>query len=221
MVLFWAVFVDPSSAASKGEISQLRHELSAEFYKSRFQDTLAWITIGLSALGVFIAVLGHLGLKGLANAKGEFDEATKQVRAAKGEINDQVKAIKELAAKSESLLNELEAKKDEWGAEDIASTMDRIERVEEQLKVINEVLEKKKFLSVAGDTIEAPADDSAALVRIMEALKDTRFRWRSIERLSHVAGIDAEKTRKLLQRSDDVVFSVGKSGRTIVRLKTR
>jgi hypothetical protein len=57
--------------------------------------------------------------------------------------------------------------------------------------------------------------------RIQEALKSGKYRWRSIERLAAVGGISENQTLDILRSDPDVVFSVGKSGRQIARVKSR
>jgi hypothetical protein len=57
--------------------------------------------------------------------------------------------------------------------------------------------------------------------RIQEALKSGKYRWRSIERLAAIGGISENQTLDILRSDPEVVFSVGKSGHQIARLKSR
>lgn len=62
----------------------------------------------------------------------------------------------------------------------------------------------------------------AARQRMLTALEESRYRWRSIERLSSIAGISVEQASEILRpMHQEVVFSRGKAGRTIVRLSSR
>jgi hypothetical protein len=61
----------------------------------------------------------------------------------------------------------------------------------------------------------------SALSRMEQALEDPRYRWRSVERLSHLAGVSEADALEILRSDPNVVLSRGKSGRQIARLKSR
>lgn len=71
---------------------------------------------------------------------------------------------------------------------------------------------------------ETPLDEKSvesARQRMLAALEESGYRWRSIERLSSIAGISVAQSSEILRPMQEVVFSRGKSGRTIVRLSSR
>jgi hypothetical protein len=59
------------------------------------------------------------------------------------------------------------------------------------------------------------------LARLFKALNDPAHRFRSLERLSYVAGMSKGETLDLIQGEPDIVLSKGKSGKFIARLKSR
>lgn len=60
----------------------------------------------------------------------------------------------------------------------------------------------------------------SARQRMLAALEEGKYRWRSIERLSSIAAISVAQASEILRPMQEVVFSRGKSGRTIVRLSS-
>jgi hypothetical protein len=67
----------------------------------------------------------------------------------------------------------------------------------------------------------APSSPITPLDRMKLPLKDPRYRWRSVERLSHLAGVPEADTLNVLRDNPDIVLGMGKSGREIARLKSR
>jgi hypothetical protein len=63
--------------------------------------------------------------------------------------------------------------------------------------------------------------DRAIVARLDEALKHPRFRWRSIEQVAAVAAVTENTASRLLRADNRVRFSRGKSGNTIVGLRSR
>lgn len=62
----------------------------------------------------------------------------------------------------------------------------------------------------------------AAFKRMLVALADSRFRWRSVERLAIESGITEKEAHDILaEHRNEVVLGKGKSGRTIARLPDR
>jgi len=57
--------------------------------------------------------------------------------------------------------------------------------------------------------------------RIRDALTDSRFRWRTLERLASVSGQREEKALSILQRVPEILVSTDRSGRIIARLKDK
>jgi len=84
-------------------------------------------------------------------------------------------------------------------------------------------LEEKLALSKSPDSSVSLDNDSveSARQRMLGALEEGRYRWRSIERLSSITNISVSQAASILRPMEEVVFSRGKSGRTIVRLSSR
>lgn len=91
--------------------------------------------------------------------------------------------------------------------DDIEEIRSRLEKIEQALPALHENI--------------IPGDDAAARERMLNALGDGQYRWRSIERLASIGGVEREKAGDILRSLDEVVFSTGKSGRTIARLSNR
>ena len=60
-----------------------------------------------------------------------------------------------------------------------------------------------------------------AAKRMIEALEDGKWRWRTIERLSIIAGITESEAIKILRGNHEVVLGQDKSGNQIARLQAR
>lgn len=71
-----------------------------------------------------------------------------------------------------------------------------------------------------GDMEDKSAEVSSDLaISIMRSgLTDSRFTWRSIERLALEAGLSESEAHRLLAAEPDITISKGKSGRIIARL---
>jgi predicted nuclease with TOPRIM domain len=67
----------------------------------------------------------------------------------------------------------------------------------------------------------ADQEKEVALRRMKEALTSGKWRWRSIDRLAVIGGVSESEAMDILRNDPDVIFSIGKSGRTIARLKSR
>jgi hypothetical protein len=63
--------------------------------------------------------------------------------------------------------------------------------------------------------------DVQILRRLREALEDPAHRFRSLKWLAILSGVSEGEAADLLRRDSDVVFSTGKSGRLIARLRWR
>lgn len=62
--------------------------------------------------------------------------------------------------------------------------------------------------------------EKAALTRMKDALRESEFTWRSIERLASIGGVSEGEALDILRGEYDVVFGRGKSGGHIVKLKS-
>lgn len=72
--------------------------------------------------------------------------------------------------------------------------------------------------SSALDTLKL---DRATRDRLAESLLHATFRWRSLDRVAAESGLTPERAADLLRSDPEVRFSKGKSGKTIVGLKSR
>jgi hypothetical protein len=70
---------------------------------------------------------------------------------------------------------------------------------------------------------EVPAvDDEAARQKMLAALGEGKYRWRSLDRLATVAGISTSRADSLLRAMpDEVVMGAGRQGRPLARLRSR
>ena len=57
--------------------------------------------------------------------------------------------------------------------------------------------------------------------RIIDGLKYHQNRWRSIQKLASISGLNESETLDILRSNPDIVLSTAKSKRQIARLKTR
>lgn len=103
--------------------------------------------------------------------------------------------------------------------ESFAPVSDDIDDLKQRIIALEEMTRTAK--PADGDT---PLDEKlieSARQRLLVALEESRYRWRSIERLSSIAGISVAQASEILIPMQEVVFSRGKSGRTIVRLSSK
>lgn len=106
--------------------------------------------------------------------------------------------------------------------ESFAPVADDIEEMKKRLSVLEEALKlnEAKTADVKSSELGAEVVESARQ-RMLKALESGQYRWRSIERLSSAAGLSVAQASEILRPMKEVVFSRGKSGRTIVRLESR
>jgi len=57
--------------------------------------------------------------------------------------------------------------------------------------------------------------------KILNALRDHKYRWRSVERLAILSGLSESDALDILRADQDIVLSIGKSKQQIARLKGR
>jgi hypothetical protein len=74
---------------------------------------------------------------------------------------------------------------------------------------------------VGGRAPPPPPNQLTAKDRIKRALQDPRYKWRSVERLSYLAGVPEKEALDIVRADDDIVLGKGVSGRQIARLKSR
>ncbi|MCP4992600.1 MAG: hypothetical protein GY934_02260 [Gammaproteobacteria bacterium] len=103
--------------------------------------------------------------------------------------------------------------------ENFAPVSDDIEELKARIKILEEA-RGDAHPSEPKEQLDADQTESAKK-RMLEALTHGNYRWRSIERLASIANISTKQAEDILRPLDEVVFSVGKSGRTIARLYSR
>lgn len=105
--------------------------------------------------------------------------------------------------------------------EELDPILDEISEIQERIKKLE--ADANRGGAVQEDQ-EATIDDdrySDAEQRMIEGLESHKYRWRSIERLAKISAITEHEALDILRANQDIVLSVGKSGRQIVRLKDR
>jgi hypothetical protein len=67
------------------------------------------------------------------------------------------------------------------------------------------------------------AEESTNIVleRMTDALRSAKFVWRTIERLAIIGGVSETEALRILRNDPEIVFSKGKSGKRIAKLKSR
>ena len=103
--------------------------------------------------------------------------------------------------------------------ESFAPVSDDIDDLKQRIIALEETTRTAK--STDDETPLDAKSVEAARQRMLAALEESSFRWRSIERLSSIAGISVAQSSEILRPMKEVVFGRGKSGRTIVRLSSR
>lgn len=96
----------------------------------------------------------------------------------------------------------------------------------EELKARMENLEKQLVDSTPRTSETLPTDltddqTEAARERMLKGLENGKYTWRSIDRLATIGNVTETQASNILRPMSEVVFSRGKSGRTIVKLTSR
>lgn len=101
--------------------------------------------------------------------------------------------------------------------ESFAPVSDDIEDLKVRIKALEEASDQ-----VAPVIQELTQEQkSAAKQKMLDGLANSKYRWRSIERLASIGTISQSQAEDILRPLDETAFSLGKSGRTIVRLSSR
>ena len=103
--------------------------------------------------------------------------------------------------------------------ENFAPVSDDIDDLKQRIIALEETTRLSKPADGATPLDEKSVE--SARQRMLGALKDSKYRWRSIERLSSIAGISVAQASEILRPMQEVDFGRGKSGRTIVKLSSR
>jgi len=105
--------------------------------------------------------------------------------------------------------------------EDFKTTMDEVRALRAEVDALKQALpeaEKTAFSAQAA----APRTDASLWPKMKRALADTKYRWRTLERLAITAGITEQEAHRILADHDDeVVLGSNAAGKVIARLKDR
>lgn len=111
---------------------------------------------------------------------------------------------------------------------DISDHLDQeLDQIREDIQLLKETLHnlQKGTSSYDEKTVvskvlsEQERHDAAK--RMIEALEDSKWRWRTLERLSIIAGITESEAIKILRGNHEVVLGQDKSGNHMARLRSR
>jgi len=115
---------------------------------------------------------------------------------------------------------EFEQREKSFAEEEVSPINDELEVLNQKIKDLESIitqqngLESKKIQDI--DNV-----NEATRKRIIDALNNEKYRWRSLETLSSISGVSKEAVRDAIITDQNIVLSKGKSGRQIVRLKNR
>ena len=101
--------------------------------------------------------------------------------------------------------------------ESFAPVSDDIEDLKNRISELESIVNKEAKTAAPLELKEGERE--VVRQKMLEALESGKYRWRSIERLATIGGVSLEEANSLLRGMNEVVFSRGKSGRTIARLK--
>ncbi len=107
--------------------------------------------------------------------------------------------------------------------ESFAPVADDIEDLKQRLSELEARLETGEVTRSGPPGMDGSPEQNmnAAKERMLKALSEGQYRWRSIERLAAVAGVSKSEAEDVLRPLNEVVFGRGKPDRMIVRLESR
>jgi hypothetical protein len=106
--------------------------------------------------------------------------------------------------------------------ETFAPVTDDIEDLKARIEEIEKITQKSKSEIRKDDSKDLTSEQiESARRRMLEGLESGKYTWRSIERLATIGNISETQASNILRPMNEVIFSRGKSGRTIVKLTSR
>lgn len=99
--------------------------------------------------------------------------------------------------------------------DDIDELKARIAELETVLLPANKEEKQPPTSELTEDQIEAARE------RMLNGLGSGQYTWRSLERLSKIGGVTTAQASNILRPMQEVVFSRGKSDRTLIKLSTK
>jgi hypothetical protein len=111
---------------------------------------------------------------------------------------------------------------------DISDHLDQeLDQIREDIQVLKETLHNLQKGTSSFDEkavvskVLSEQERHDAAKRMIEALEDSKWRWRTLERLSIIAGITESEAIKILRGNHEVVLGQDKSGNHMARLRSR
>ena len=111
---------------------------------------------------------------------------------------------------------------------DLRKLYSRVARVLACTPPVGAIDNLAESLAAASSVLVIPDADSVALQRerdirqrMTAALQNTKFKWRTLERVAIAAGVSQEEAAEYLRGAPTIRFSKGKSGKIIVGLKAK
>ncbi|MBX7258032.1 MAG: hypothetical protein K1Y02_16850 [Candidatus Hydrogenedentes bacterium] len=114
---------------------------------------------------------------------------------------------------------------------DLSENLDKeLDPIRDEIETIKEAvsnLQQQSGASSAQQTllgepvVISAVDRDNAMQRIKDALTSSQYKWRSIDRLAAIAGLEVPQALSIIRSDPEILLSIGKSGRQIARLKSR
>ena len=111
---------------------------------------------------------------------------------------------------------------------DLSDGLDKeFDPIREEIQVLREQIDKlfpQKNGGTKDDSTDRGLDDNQREVaesKILDSLKNQKYRWRSVEHLATATGVSESDVLYVISHNPDIVLSTGKSKRQIAKLKDR
>lgn len=131
-------------------------------------------------------------------------------------ISDLIKSLKKLKiSEFEAEFNEREKA---FAEEEVSPINDEIDGLISRVKDLEE---QNNIKQISQETDAKVLDETSIKTRIIEALENSSYKWRSIPKLASIAGVPEEKVLETIRKDMNIVLSKGKSGRQIARMKNK
>ena len=115
-----------------------------------------------------------------------------------------------------------------WGENKSIRLGELSQNIDQELEPIRDDIEALKqsiaTLDIKSESLSktlSEADVEKVQEKLLEALNNPKFKWRSIERLAAISGVSESQVLDILRNDPDVRLTIGKSQRQIAGLKSR
>ncbi|MFY0627533.1 MAG: hypothetical protein JXR07_14620 [Reichenbachiella sp.] len=133
----------------------------------------------------------------------------------RSKINELFGSIKKLRISEVEF--ELDEREKSFAEHEVTPLNDEIDGLFARIKVL-----KNDLAELRQEPIDVPIlDQNAIKNRILDALKNGAFRWRSAQKLASLSGSDIETVLEILRKDNSVTLGKGKSGRAIAKMNYR